>query len=191
MQTHDMTMTMVAATTALLALTVAPAMAQDADGRFDIGSSATQEQIVGWDIDIHPDGTGLPEGSGTVAEGTEIYAYQCAHCHGEDPTEPVKGYPALAGGQGSLDTDKPVRTIGSYWPHATTVYDYVNRAMPFESPQSLAPDEVYAVTAYLLHVNDILPDDATLDAGSLAAVRMPNADGFHSDIWPANQADAD
>jgi cytochrome c len=179
MQTHDMTAAIAAA--ALLALAATPGFAQDADGLYHLGSAATPEQIAGWDIDIQPDGTGLPEGSGTVEQGAQIYEAQCSSCHGEDPHKPLKGYPALAGGQGTLATDKPEKTIGSYWPHATTIYDYVNRAMPFTSPQSLTPDELYAVTAYLLHANDIVPADATLDAQSLAAVKMPNADGFHSE----------
>ncbi len=158
-------------------------LAQAAEnGKYDIGEPVTQQQIAGWNIDISPSGDNLPKGKGSVAEGEKIYANKCASCHGDKGQG--KPMDKLVGGQGTLASDKPVKTIGSYWPYATTVYDYVHRAMPFNNPQSLKPDEVYAVTAYLLHLNDILPADATLDQDSLPKVEMPNRDGFFPDPRP-------
>src|SRR5262249_887141 len=120
-----------------------PAFAQQA--RLSLGTPATPEQIRGWDIDVRPDGVGLPPGKGTVEQGEKVYAEQCAACHGEKGQNPAKGFDRLVGGKGTLATAKPVQTIGSYWPYATTVFDYVNRAMPFPAPNSLTTDEVYAV----------------------------------------------
>ncbi len=158
-------------------------LAQAAEnGKYDIGEPVTQQQIAGWNIDVSPSGDNLPKGQGSVAEGEKIYANKCASCHGDKGQG--KPMDKLVGGQGTLASDKPVKTIGSYWPYATTVYDYVHRAMPFNNPQSLKPDEVYAVTAYLLHLNDILPADATLDQDSLPKVQMPNRDGFFPDPRP-------
>ncbi|MGM0413394.1 MAG: c-type cytochrome, partial [Pseudomonadota bacterium] len=147
-----------------------------------LGSEASQDEIDGWDIDVRPDGQGLPEGSGTVTEGERVYEEHCVRCHGAFGTDP--GWDVLVGGQGSLDTDEPELTVGSFWPHATTLFDYTRRAMPFDNPQSLTVDELYAVTAYVLHLNDILPMDAELDAESLPEVEMPNADGFIPDPRP-------
>lgn len=147
-----------------------------------LGTPATQEQIAGWNIDVFPDGTGLPEGEGTVAMGEQLYKTQCIACHGANLEGGIG--PRLMGGQGSLATDKPIKTIGSYWPYATTIFDYVRRTMPFQSPQSLTNDEVYGVTAYLLSKNGILPADTTLNAESLAAVKMPNRDNFYVDNRP-------
>jgi cytochrome c len=134
-----------------------------------------------WDISIAPNGDGLPAGSGSVRQGEGVYAQKCASCHG------VKGAgkpaDALVGGRGTLASDTPLRTVGSYWPYATTLFDYVRRAMPLTSPLSLTNDEVYAVTAYLLNLNGIVPEDATMDARTLPQVRMPNRDGFIKD-WP-------
>lgn len=152
--------------------------------RLGIGTPATPDQIKAWDIDVRPDGAGLPPGSGTVEKGKAIYAEQCAVCHGENGQNPAKGFNRLSGGMGTLATPKPVRTIGSNWPYATTVFDYVRRAMPFAAPQSLSPDEVYSVVAYLLHINDLVPQDAVMDAQSLPKVRMPNVDGFIPDGRP-------
>jgi cytochrome c len=149
-----------------------------------LGTPATPDQIQGWDIDVRPDGSGLPQGSGTVAKGESIYAEQCAVCHGEKGQKPEKGFDQLADGRGTLASAKPVRTVGSNWPYATTVFDYVRRAMPFPSPQSLTPDEVYSVVAYLLYINDIVPREAVLNAQTLPKVRMPNADGFIPDGRP-------
>jgi cytochrome c len=144
--------------------------------RLGLGQTATAEQIRGWDIDVRADGAGLPAGAGSVAQGQAIYQARCLACHGENGEKGTA--PRLAGGQGSLATRSPVLTVGSYWPYATTLYDYIHRAMPQDSPQSLTPNEVYAVTAYTLHLNGIVKADAVLDAPSLAAIRMPNRDGF-------------
>lgn len=144
--------------------------------RLGLGQTATPEQIRGWDIDVRADGAGLPPGSGSVLQGQAIYQARCLACHGADGAKGTA--PRLAGGQGTLATASPVLTVGSYWPYATTLYDYIHRAMPLDSPQSLTPDEVYAVTAYTLHLNGIVKADAVLDAQSLAAIRMPNRDGF-------------
>jgi cytochrome c len=144
--------------------------------RLGLGQAATPEQIRGWDIDVRADGAGLPLGSGSVAQGQAIYQARCLACHGEKGEKGTA--PRLAGGQGSLATKSPVLTVGSYWPYATTLYDYIHRAMPLDIPQSLTPNEVYAVTAYTLHLNGIVKADAVLDATSLAAIRMPNRDGF-------------
>ena len=164
------------------ALAAGSASAQHA--RLGIGTPATPSQIAGWNIDVRPDGAGLPPGQGTVASGEKIYAEQCAACHGEKGQNPAAGFDRLAGGKGSLATPKPIQTIGSFWPYATTVFDYVNRAMPFTAPQSLTPDEVYSVVAYLLYINDIVPRDAVMNAQALPKVKMPNADGFIADGRP-------
>jgi cytochrome c len=149
---------------------------------YGLGQPASARAIAAWDIDVSADGTGLPPGRGSVAAGQAIYAAQCAACHGAKG----EGKPAdaLVGGQGSLASDRPLKTIGSFWPYATTVYDFIRRAMPYNAPQSLAPDEVYAVTAYLLHLNGIVPVDTVLDAQNLARVRMPNRLGFVADQRP-------
>ena len=145
---------------------------------FGFGSPATPEQIAGWDIDVAADGTGLPPGSGTVQQGDEIFARLCAACHGAKGEGNVG--PALVGGIGSLNTDQPVKTVGSYWPYAPTLFDYIRRAMPADNPQSLSPDEVYALCAYLLYLNGIVPEDAVMDAQTLPQVVMPNHAGFTS-----------
>ena len=144
--------------------------------RLRLGQTPTPEQVRAWDIDVRADGAGLPAGSGSVAQGQAIYQARCLACHGEKGEQGTG--PRLAGGQGTLATKSPVLTVGSYWPYATTLYDYIHRAMPLDSPQSLTPNEVYAVTAYTLHLNGIVKADAVLDAQSLAAIRMPNRDGF-------------
>jgi S-disulfanyl-L-cysteine oxidoreductase SoxD len=147
-------------------------------GTFGIGRAATPAEIAGWDIDVRADGRGLPPGHGSVREGEKIFAETCAPCHGAKG----EGKPAdrLVGGFGTLATSKPVRTVGSYWPYATTLFDYVRRAMPFNAPQSLTADQIYAVSAYILYLNNIVGEDTVLDAGSLPQVRMPNRDGFTS-----------
>ena len=144
--------------------------------RLGLGQVPSAEQIRGWDIDVRADGAGLPAGSGSVAQGQAIYQARCLACHGEKGEKGTG--PRLAGGQGTLASKAPVLTVGSYWPYATTLYDYIHRAMPLDSPQSLTPDEVYAVTAYTLHLNGIVKADAVLDGAALAAIRMPNRDGF-------------
>lgn len=145
-------------------------------GRLGIGRLATSQEMHGWDIDVRPDGAGLPPGSGSVTVGRAIYEARCASCHGAGGIG--ASAPALVGGAGTLGTRRPVRTIGSFWPYATTVYDYIYRAMPWDRPMSMTADEVYAVTAYLLNANKLVPDDAVMDAKTLPAVRMPNQDGF-------------
>lgn len=147
-----------------------------AAGKFGLGKPATPAEIAGWDIDVRPDGAGLPKGRGSVAQGQDIYDAKCASCHGTCGES--NSYLQIAGGVGTLASDQPIRTTGSKLNHATTLFDYIRRAMPFNNPQSLAPDEVYALTAYVLKLNDILPADAALDADSLPKVKMPNRDGF-------------
>jgi cytochrome c len=144
--------------------------------QYGFGKPATEREIAGWDIDVRPDGTGLPKGRGSVAEGQAIYDEKCASCHGTFGES--NSYLQLAGGVGSLASDQPTRTTGSKLNYATTLWDYINRAMPFNAPQTLTPNEVYALTAYVLNLNDILPADAVVDQDSLAGLRMPNRDGF-------------
>jgi len=141
-----------------------------------LGRAATAQEVAAWDISIPPSGAGLPAGSGTVKQGESVYVVKCQACHAAKGA----GKPAdqLAGGIGSLATDKPVRTVGSYWPYATTLFDYIRRAMPSTNPMSLSDGEVYAVTAYLLHLNGIVGEDAEMNARTLAQVKMPNRDGF-------------
>jgi S-disulfanyl-L-cysteine oxidoreductase SoxD len=145
---------------------------------FGIGRIATPHEIKGWDIDVRgDDGQGLPHGRGTARDGEEIYLSQCASCHGEFG-EGNGRWPELMGGRGTLTSEDPRKTIGSYWPHAGTIFDYVRRTMPFSAPQSLTDDEVYAVVAYLLFLNDLFPADGTLDAAALRQVKLPNRDQF-------------
>ena len=148
-----------------------------ADRPFGLGTLATAEQIAGWDIDVRPDGKGAPIGSGTAADGEEVYAERCAGCHG-DFGEGVDRWPVLAGGLGSLVTADPVKTVGSYWPYASTVYDYVYRAMPFGEAQSLTHDETYQVVAYILYMNDVIDDEFALSNETIGSVKMPNQNGF-------------
>jgi cytochrome c len=150
--------------------------------RYGLGKPATEADITAWDIDIAPNGVGLPHGRGTVQQGATLYAAKCAACHGPTGTEGPND--RLVGGQGSLATEHPIKTIGSYWPYATTLYDYIFRAMPFIAPQSLTPDEVYSLVAWLLHQNGIIEKDAVVDARTLPTIRMPNRDGFISDLRP-------
>jgi cytochrome c len=142
----------------------------------NLGREATPAQIAGWDISVGPDGVGLPPGKGTPATGVIVYEQKCQVCHGAKGA----GQPndRLAGGQGTLASKAPVRTIGSYWPYATTVFDYVRRAMPYTQSQSLTNDEVYAVTAYLLNLNGIIGDSDEMNAQTLPKVKMPNRDNF-------------
>src|SRR5881398_3181023 len=142
----------------------------------NLGREATPAQIAGWDISVGPDGVGLPPGSGTAAKGAVVYEQKCQACHGAKGA----GQPndRLVGGQGTLASKAPVRTVGSYWPYATTVFDYVRRAMPFAQPHSLTDSEVYAVTAYLLNLNGIIGEQDVMSSDSLPKVKMPNRDNF-------------
>jgi S-disulfanyl-L-cysteine oxidoreductase SoxD len=151
------------------------ALAQQGPG---LGVPATPEQVAGWDISIGPDGAGLPPGSGTAAAGKVVYEAKCLACHGVDGA----GRPndQLVGGQGTLRDAAPIRTIGSYWPYATTVFDYVRRAMPYVQPHSLTPDETYAVTAYLLALNKVIGDSDVMNSETLPKVVMPNRANFDS-----------
>ena len=159
----------------MLVLTSAPAL--PADRPFNLGKIATAEEVAGWDIDVRPDGLGAPIGMGNAIDGEEVYADLCAACHG-DFGEGVDRWPELVGGEGSLDTHDPLKTTGSYWPYASTLYDYVYRAMPFGEAQSLSYDETYQIVAFLLYMNDIIEDDFDLSHENLGAIVMPNRDGF-------------
>ena len=167
-----------------LAIVVVGAAALAAQSpRFGVGRPPTPDEVRGLGAAIAPDGGGLPQGSGTVAQGRIVFAARCASCHG--PTAEGGGAgAALVGGQGTLATARPLKTVGSFWPQATTVWDYVNRAMPFDQPGLLKPDEVYAVVAYILHLNDIVGEDVVMNATTLPAVKMPNRDGFVADPRP-------
>ena len=153
-----------------------------AQSPYGIGRPATPAEIAGWNIDIGRDGSNLPKGRGPVGRGREVFAEQCASCHGEKGEGGLGD--RLAGGQGTIGTAKPIRTVGSYWPYAPTLFDYVRRAMPQNAPQSLSDEDVYAVSAYVLNLNGLVGADATLDAKSLAAVKMPNRDRFVGDARP-------
>jgi cytochrome c len=170
-------------TVAILALAAATcATAAHAQSKYGIGRAATPAEIAGWNIDIGRDGSGLPPGSGTVSHGREVFEQQCAACHGDKGQGGVGDQ--LVGGQGTLATAKPMRTVGSYWPYAPTLFDYIRRAMPQNAPQSLSNEDVYAVSAYILNLNGLLPADATLDAKTMAAIKMPNRDKFVGDPRP-------
>lgn len=153
-----------------------------AEGRYGFGRAPTDGEIAGWNIDIDRDGRKLPPGHGSVEQGRALFEAQCASCHGAQGEGGVGD--RLAGGHGSLASPKPVKTVGSFWPYAPTLFDYIHRAMPMNAPQSLSPDEVYAVVAYVLNLNGLVPDDAIMDARTLPAVRMPNRDGFVPDPRP-------
>lgn len=143
----------------------------------NLGRVAGPEEIATWDISIGPDGAGLPPGSGTPQQGEAVYVAKCLACHGEKGVG--KPNDALVGGRGALTGDQlPVKTVGSFWPYATTVFDYVRRAMPLNESKSLTNDEVYAVVAYLLQLNGIISENETINAQTLPKVRMPNRDGF-------------
>jgi len=160
---------------ALIAEGSEPRLPDGAPERFSFGADASAARVAMWDIDVKPDGEGLPPGSGSVADGERVYMTLCIACHGatgtEGPndrlvgTEPWEEWPAT-------------RTVGNYWPYATTLYDYIRKAMPMNAPGSLSADQTYAVIAYVLHLNDIVPADAVLDAQSLPAIEMPARDRF-------------
>jgi len=156
------------------------AQESDRDGGFGLGRTALPEEIAAWDIDIRPDGQGLPEGAGDVWTGEELFVDLCSACHG-DFGEAVGRWPVLAGGFGTLDGEDPVKTIGSYWPYLSTVWDYVNRAMPYGAAQTLEPDEVYALVAYLMYVNNMVEDDFELSHENFLEMPMPNEAAFFMD----------
>ena len=165
---------LVAAAPAVLLALASPAFAQQSP---NLGRPISPEDLASWDISIGPDGAGLPPGSGTVRQGEAVFSAKCQACHGEKGA----GTPndRLVGGQGSLPGDKPpAKTIGSYWPYATTLFDYIRRAMPFNESKSLTSDEVYGVVAYLLNLNGVIPESETMNAQSLPKVTMPNREGF-------------
>jgi S-disulfanyl-L-cysteine oxidoreductase SoxD len=145
-----------------------------------LGRAALPDEIKAWDIDVRPDGMGLPPGQGSVREGDALFQERCAACHGEFG-EGAGRWPALAGGKGSLKSERPEKTIGSFWPFATTVYDYIYRAMPFGNAQSLTPNDTYALVAYLLNLNDAVKEDFILSDQTFAAIRLENQTAFYDD----------
>jgi mono/diheme cytochrome c family protein len=164
------------AAAALSALLAGCAAAPGAQEGPKLGRPVTPAEIAAWDISVAPDGSGLPAGRGTAAAGAAVYAGRCQSCHGDKGA----GQPndRLVGGHGTLASKTPVRTIGSYWPYATTVFDYVRRAMPYTEPRTLSDEEVYAVTAYLLYLNGIIGEQEAMTAETLPRVKMPNRDNF-------------
>jgi cytochrome c len=167
------------------------ARAQGYPGTFDFGATASAQEIAAVAIAVAPDGKGLPAGKGSYAQGKTVYENACAACHGADlkgvaglPNMPAGPALRLSGGRGTLNTPNPVMTVESYWPHATTLFDYVRRAMPFQAPGSLTADEIYAVVAYILGEGNVIDRSIVLDAQTLPQVRMPNRDGFIPDPRP-------
>lgn len=160
---------------ALAVVLVACSSGYHTTGPVGLGKPVTENQIKAWNIDVGPSGAGLPSGSGTAVTGEIIYQQKCASCHGDKGQGGISN--RLVGG-GGLNTDKPVKTVGSFWPYATTIFDYVKRAMPHQAPQSLTDDQVYALTAYILYMNQIVSKDEVMNAKSLTLVKMPNRDGF-------------
>ncbi|MFV2004631.1 MAG: c-type cytochrome [Gammaproteobacteria bacterium] len=158
------------------------------DVPYSFGNLASAADIARIDIDVMPDGRGAPPGQGTYAQGKKIYAHMCAACHGHDMANPVKGTgaSALRGGRGTLASGNPKKTVESYWPYASTLFDYTKRAMPFNAPGSMSNDEVYAVVAYILAEGGIINTDTVMDAKTIASVKMPNRDGFIPDPRPEN-----
>ncbi len=170
---------------ALLATTSIYAIAQEApapsrEGGYGLGREALPEEIAAWDIDIRPDGLGLPVGEGDVWTGEELWITNCSACHG-DFGEAVGRWPVLSGGFGTLDSEDPVKTVGSYWPYLSTVWDYVHRAMPYGAAQSLSDDDVYAITAYLLYLNNVVEDDFVLSNENFSDISLPNEEAFFMD----------
>lgn len=161
--------------TALIAVGINPLFAESRKGP-GLGKAVSPEEIAKWDISVFPDGEGLPEGEGTVAEGEGIYQQQCLACHGENGLGATADQ--LAGAQMGLTSEYPEQTIGSYWPYATTVFDVIRRSMPMTKPGSLTNEQTYAVTAYLLYLNDLIAKDEIMNATSLPKVKMPNEEGF-------------
>ena len=151
--------------------------------RYNIGREATPEEIRARDISVSPGGSGLPPRRGTPKEGRLVYQARCSSCHGNGG-QGTQNYPALVGGRGTLTTDKPLLTVGSFWPYSTTVWDYIHRTMPYQEPGTLTADETYSVTAYILYLNEIIHQDDEMNEKTLPKVRMPNRDGFVPDARP-------
>ena len=168
--------------TAIATLTAAPAMAE----KLGLGRAATDAEVAAWDLDVFPDGSNLPEGSGDVLTGETVFSENCASCHGEF-AEGVDNWPKLAGGEDSLADEDPLKTVGSYWPYLSTTFDYVRRSMPFGSAQTLSDDDVYAIVAYILYSNYLVEEDFTLSKETFTDVVMPNADGFIIDDRPETE----
>lgn len=155
--------------------------ARQVSSKLGLGRPALPEEVMAWDTDVRPDGQGLPVGKGTVKQGDEIFQAQCAACHGEFG-QGVGRWPVLAGGEGTLKADRPDKTVGSFWPDLSTVFDYIKRAMPYGNAQSLSNDDVYALTAYLLSMNDIEKDENfELNEKNFTSIKMPNAAAFYDD----------
>lgn len=161
---------------AALGLATLPAIA----GKLGLGREALPEEIAAWDIAIRPDGRGLPPGKGSVKEGEALYLERCASCHGEFG-EAVGRWPVLVGGQDSLKRENPEKTIGSFWPYASTTFDYIRRAMPYGNARSLSDDEVYAITAFLLSMNGVVKDNFVLSKENFTSVKLPNQNAFYDD----------
>ncbi len=182
------------AVTGLLVVTSGANSGGEYGGPYSFGTPATEAEIAAWDIDIMPDGRGLPPGSGTHAQGKELFANTCSYCHGKklqggDPKTveleaPLRVGPRLIGGRSTLTTDKPVKTVESYWPYASTLFDFIRRAMPMPEPGSLSDDEVYALAAFILGEANIIDKSLVMDADTLWQVQMPNRDGFFVDERP-------
>ena len=173
---------LIVSTAVLLGLSL-PGVAQsrkEEPRNYNVGHIATPEQIAGWDIDIRPDGLGAPHGHGSVKDGEKVYIDKCAACHGEFG-ESAGRWPQLAQGKGTLASHDPVKTVGSYFPYLSSVFDYIRRAMPFGDAQSLSSDELYAVVAYVLNLNDIVDDKFVLSKETWGRVKMPNKGGFYDD----------
>jgi mono/diheme cytochrome c family protein len=168
--------------TAFVLFALACATQAQAQTPYGIGRAAMPAEIAGWNIDVDRHGDNLPPGSGGVSHGREVFDQQCAACHGAKGEGGVGD--KLVGGQGTLATPEPVKTVGSYWPYAPTLFDYIRRAMPQNAPQSLSNEGVYAVSAYILHLNGLLPAEATLDARTLSTIKMPNRNMFVGDSRP-------
>lgn len=155
-----------------------------AGGTYGLGRPATPAEVAAWDIDVRPDGKGLPKGKGTAAKGEAVFAAKCAICHG-DFAEGIDRWPVLAGGRDTLASADPVKTVGSYWPYLSTAYDYIYRAMPFGNAQTLKPDEVYSIIAYILLMNGIIDDDEfVLSQENFTSIKMPNEGNFIEDGRP-------
>ena len=166
----------------LVMLVVMGCVASAQSPKYGVGRPPTPEEIKAWDISAFPDGTGLPEGSGRAAQGKDVYERRCAECHGNNGLGGEQA--ALVGGVGSLNSAKPLKTTVSYWPYATTLWDYTNRSMPFDTPGVLTNDQVYAVVAYVLFLGEVVGENDLMDAKTLPQVKMPNRDGFVADDRP-------